>query len=317
MAFPMGSVASALKAGLDAVGSTEASVRVAVYVDASATRFLVETLRDMLVPETTGALVRVNRLEPDPVAPKPDTDVVIVITCGSDGLERSVQRLVVSGAPVCVVCESSVEVPFAGADTPMLGLVAATDPVHLEEALSRWILERTDKGSSFAANFPFMREAASDRVITQAALANMATGALFFIPGADYPVMALAQASMALELSRIFGYRLGPERGYEIAGTLAGGLALRALSRAICSRAPRASLVAKALIGGFGTYGMGRALAAVYDHGVDYTRINGALGSLASAARDMARGSGPDAHRARGGARATRDGREGCEGEVL
>ena len=107
---------------MDATLESDTPVRVAVYVDATAPHGMVAAVRDAFVPQTTSALVRVERLAADPVPPKADTDVVLVLTSGSDVLEDAVQRLVISGAPVCVVAESSVEAPFIEADTPLLGL---------------------------------------------------------------------------------------------------------------------------------------------------------------------------------------------------
>ena len=83
-------------------------------------------------------------------------------SCGSDRLESAVQELVIAGAPVCVLAESAVEVPFIEESTPMLGVVAATDKTYLLETLARWILDRTDKETAFAANFAFMRIAAAN-----------------------------------------------------------------------------------------------------------------------------------------------------------
>ena len=118
----------------------------------------------------------------------------------------------------------------------MLGVVAATDKTYLLETLARWILDRTDKETAFAANFAFMRIAAANRIITSCALTNMATGALVFLPGADYPVMALAQVGMLFELAAVFGRGIKPERGYEVAGVLAGGLVIRAVTARSSSR---------------------------------------------------------------------------------
>lgn len=282
MAIPVGAFANAFKLGIDTTMESDTPVRVAVYVDESASPFIVTTVRDALVPATTSALVRVSRLTEQPAVPKPDTDVVLVLSCGSDILEPAVRDLVVSGAPVCVVAESSVEAPFISVDTPVLGLVAATDAGHLTEALARWILDRTEKGTAFAANFAFMRDAAANRIITQAALANMASGALIFIPGADFPVMAFTQAGMVLQLSSAYGLGLKPERAYEIGAVLLAGLGLRGVSRLLCSRVPRASFAIQALVAGFGTYGMGKALAGAYERGIDYDPVNRAVsGALA------------------------------------
>lgn len=232
MKIPVDKLTRAFKMGASVKKDSDTPVRVSVYLDSSASRFLAETVRDAFVPQTTSGIVRVERLGEERIAPKTDTDVVLVLSCGSDRLESAVQELVIAGAPVCVLAESAVEVPFIEESTPMLGVVAAIDKTYLLETLARWILDRTDKEKAFAANFAFMRIAAANRIITSCALTNMATGALVFLPGADYPVMALAQVGMLFELAAVFGRGIKPERGYEVAGVLAGACDPRGHPRA-------------------------------------------------------------------------------------
>lgn len=290
MRLPLDTLAQALKLGVSAKRDSDAPVRVAVYVDATASPFIVSSVRDALVPQTTSALVRVERLAANPTAPRADTDVVLVLSCGSDHLQGAVQELVVSGAPVAVIAESSVEVPFIASDTPMLGLIAATDETYLLETLARWILDRTDKDVAFAANFPFMRIAAANRIITSCALANMATGAVVFMPGADFPVMTIAEIGMVLQLSAVFGYKLEPERGYEVAAVVGAGLVLRLAGRGLCKLTPRLSFVVRALVAAAGTYGMGKVFAGAYERGVDYSRLNEFLSSAGDFARSVRTG---------------------------
>lgn len=289
MRIPINKLADALKMGVTAIKDTDEPVRVSVFVDSSATPFLIETIRDAFVPQTTAALVRVQPLSGE-LSVKADTDISIVITCGSDDLQAAVQQIVVAGAPCAVVCESSVEAPFIVHDTPMLGLIASTNKTHLLETLARWILDRTDKDTAFAANFPFMRIAAAMRSITSCALTNMATGALAFIPGSDFPVMALAQLGMMFDLAGMFGKPIAPERGYEAAGILAGGLACRAFARAATRQVPRMGFVVKALVGAAGTVAMGRALMALYEHDIDYTPANDAVKRAAAGMKGVVGG---------------------------
>lgn len=274
MRVPVDKVASAVKMGAAAKREQDVPVRVAVFVDATATRFLIDTVRHALVPSTTSGLVRVDRLGENPVAIKPDTDVVLVLSCGSDRLQSAVQELVVGGAPVCVLCESSVEVPFIQSDTPVLGLIAAQDADHLLEQLSEWILDRTDKQTAFAACFDFMRRAASNRVIASVVAANALTGALIFIPGADYPVMTLAQIGMLFQLASTYDKPIRLERAYEAAGVVVSGLAVRAVARQLSSRAGYGAFAVKALCAAAGTYAMGRALTWVYESDIDYEPVN-------------------------------------------
>ena len=299
MRIPLDKMVGAFKVGADARRDADVPVRVAVYVDDTATPFLVGCVRDALVPQTTAGLVRVERLDAAPLAVKPDTDVALVLSCGSAHLQARVQEIVVAGVPCAVVAESSVEIPFIAQDTRMLGLIAATDEAHLLSSLAAWVLERTDKQTAFAANFTFMRTAAAHRAVSSAALANAATGALVFIPGADFPVMTIAQLGMLMQLASIFGKPLRLERGYEAAGVLAGAVALRAVARACAPRAGVGAFAVKAAVGGAGTYAMGRALTALYERDVDYAPLNDALAGIASRVRDVR---GP--HRADTGAEA-------------
>ena len=212
MKIPVDKLTRAFKMGASVKKDSDTPVRVSVYLDSSASRFLAETVRDAFVPQTTSGIVRVERLGEERIAPKTDTDVVLVLSCGSDRLESAVQELVIAGAPVCVLAESAVEVPFIEESTPVLGVVAATDKTYLLETLARWILDRTEKETAFAANFAFMRIAAANRIITSCALTNMATGALVFLPGADYPVMALAQVGMEEYQNRLIGRLSGGQQ---------------------------------------------------------------------------------------------------------
>ena len=89
-----------------------------------------------------------------PTQPKADTDVILVVTSGSDIVQAAVQELVISGAPVVVLAESSVEAPYIERDTPMLGLICATEADHLLDSLASWILSRTEKAMPLRPTSP-------------------------------------------------------------------------------------------------------------------------------------------------------------------
>lgn len=99
MKIPVDKLTRAFKMGASVKKDSDTPVRVSVYLDSSASRFLAETVRDAFVPQTTSGIVRVERLGEERIAPKTDTDVVLVLSCGSDRLESAVQELVIAGAP--------------------------------------------------------------------------------------------------------------------------------------------------------------------------------------------------------------------------
>lgn len=118
----------------------------------------------------------------------------------------------------------------------MLGLIAASDATHLLSSLARWILDRTDKDTAFAANFAFMRIAAAMRVVRSATMANLATGALFFMPGADFPVMTMTQLGMMLKLAGVFGKPMRSSARTRPPWCSPARSALRAGARAVARR---------------------------------------------------------------------------------
>ncbi|MDY4040587.1 MAG: hypothetical protein SOY67_00550 [Collinsella sp.] len=279
MGIPFDAVTGALKVLPSAKKDVDVPVRVAVFVEAGAPAGLIGLVREAFVPQTTSGLVRVERIGEGPVQVKGDTDLSIVIAAGTPRLQSAVQEIVIGGAPCAVIAEDAAAAPFITEDTPVLGLIAGADPERMKAALAHWIIERVDKQAAFAANFPILRVAAASGVITQAALGNALTGALVFIPGADFPVMTLAQLGMMAQLALIFGKPIRPERGYEAAGVVAAALLMRAAVRQLAHRAGPAAFAVKALAGGAGTYAMGWALTALYRGDVDYTRANEAVAS--------------------------------------
>ena len=81
MKIPVDKLTRAFKMGASVKKDSDTPVRVSVYLDSSASRFLAETVRDAFVPQTTSGIVRVERLGEERIAPKTDTDVVLVLPC--------------------------------------------------------------------------------------------------------------------------------------------------------------------------------------------------------------------------------------------
>lgn len=288
MAISLDSIVHVIKSAAQAKATSEGTVRVAVYVDSSATPFLIDTVREALVPQTTSASVRVERLEEEPAPVKEGTDAVLVLTSGSDFLQAAVGRLVAGGAPVAVLAESSVEVPFIHEDTRMLALICATDEAHLLGSLSRWILDHTEKDTAFAANFPFLRIAASSRAIATCVGTNVATALLPWPAGADLPAMTVSQLDMLFQLAGIYGKPMDGHRAYEAAAVVACAFGLRSVARAATKDMGRGGVVVKTAIAGAGTFAMGLGLSSFYQRDIDYGPLDAVVGRVAGAARGAA-----------------------------
>ena len=61
MKIPVDKLTRAFKMGASVKKDSDTPVRVSVYLDSSASRFLAETVRDAFVPQTTSGIVRVER----------------------------------------------------------------------------------------------------------------------------------------------------------------------------------------------------------------------------------------------------------------
>lgn len=280
MNIPLDKIIGTLKVLPTAKKDVDEPVRVAVFVDGSASADLIAAVRDAFVPQTTSALVRVERLGAEPVSLKADTDLSLVLTGGSEQLQGAVQEIVIGGAPTVIVTDDAAAVSFIREETPVLGYVAEPDRSRLQVELAHAIISRVEKRLAFAANFPFLRVAAASEVIRSAALGNALTGALVFIPGADFPVMTAAQLGMMAQLALVFGKPIRPERAWEAAGVVASAFLVRALARQLVRRAGPAGFAVKALVGGAGTWAMGWVLTQVYQSDIDYAPVNRAAARL-------------------------------------
>ena len=64
MKIPVDKLTRAFKMGASVKKDSDTPVRVSVYLDSSASRFLAETVRDAFVPQTTSGIVRVVWFRP-------------------------------------------------------------------------------------------------------------------------------------------------------------------------------------------------------------------------------------------------------------
>ena len=55
---------------------------------------------------------------------------------------------------------------------------------------------------------------------------------------------------MLFELAAVFGRGIKPERGYEVAGVLVGGLVIRAVTRALVKQTPHIGFAVKTTVAG-------------------------------------------------------------------
>lgn len=158
----------------------------------------------------------------------------------------------------------------AGVSSLMRKKDLSADEVYekLFDQLADWVMANCeDTRSAFAKAFAFAKSAEVDQITRRTAFENGVTGALFFIPGADFPVMTLNQLKMLVLIERSYGYGLDKKTIVEAAGVLIAALISKSVVHRLCARIPVLSWLFKTACGYFVTLAMGRIISSYCEGG--------------------------------------------------
>lgn len=294
--------------------------RVELVFDPTASNALVDKVIEAFVDVSSNAHVTDVVLDKKvPVIPK-DTDLVIVIGGDSLLLGDVVHVAEECDVPAVVVIERG-KTYFANdrrsaqayadmtlsantaptltgtAHTPGVGRgIDLENLVDLEldgesarplEQLGTWIVQNVpSKRLSLARAFPFIRHPLAVELAKQTTIQNGAIGLVFFVPGADMPLIALNQAKMVLQIAAVYDKEMSKERLGEVLAVMAGGFGCRAVARQLVARAPMLGWAIKPAVAASGTMGM--AIAAI-----EYYEENGKLHGLSDVAAKVAKKAAP------------------------
>ncbi len=132
--------------------------------------------------------------------------------------------------------------------------------------IGAWIVDVfRKKRNVFAACFPFLRFPLANELINATSLQNAGVGFVFFIPGADLPVMTLNQIRLVIQIAAIYGADLNFDRIKELAAVFGSAFGWRALARQLCDLIPGLGWALKAGVGYAGTQAVGRAAVAYFE----------------------------------------------------
>lgn len=294
--------------------------RVELVFDPTASNALVDKVIEAFVDVSSNAHVTDVVLDKKvPVIPK-DTDLVIVIGGDSLLLGDVVHAAEECDVPAVVVIERGktyfahdrrsaqayADMTLSANTAPTLTGTAHTpgvgrgidleNLVDLEldgesarplEQLGTWIVQNVpSKRLSLARAFPFIRHPLAVELAKQTTIQNGAIGLVFFVPGADMPLIALNQAKMVLQIAAVYGKEMSKERLGEVLAVMAGGFGCRAVARQLVARAPMLGWAIKPAVAASGTMGM--AIAAI-----EYYEENGKLHGLSDVAAKVAKKAAP------------------------
>jgi uncharacterized protein (DUF697 family) len=162
--------------------------------------------------------------------------------------------------------------------------VLATDVVPVKagqgfrlETIAQAIAARLgEHGAPLAGRVPLLRAAVAEQLVESFARKNGLVGAAVFIPGADFPLLALNEIRLMLRLAQAYGEEAGVERLPELVATVGAGLGLRALARELLGFVTVAGWALKGGVAYGGTRALGEAARARFELGATQQRAAGA-----------------------------------------
>ncbi len=243
----------------DAVESVRAALAEGAEPEAAARLLVTET-----VPDGDISALPSHRLETAAA-------LVLVVAPGEledDAFGERLERLAAAAPSMVLVLTRApgmaLSFPAAGVG-PRQVVGMAPDGRVPADVLGEAIAEAAgDESLALAAWLPAIRDVVCERLIRNTARQNGIIGLLFFVPGADMPVMTLNQARMLLKLAAAHGEPVGLERAVELIGVAGSGLGLRALARQLLCVVPGPGWLLKGGVGYGGTMAMGRAVKTYF-----------------------------------------------------
>ena len=173
---------------------------------------------------------------------------------------------------VVVLTEApGIEVSFPGVG-PSRVVGMAPGQLLPADVLAEAVADAAGDGAvALAAQLPVLRQQAVQQIIRRTSIQNAVVGCLFFIPGADMPVMTLNQARMVLRIAAAHGEPLGTERALELLSVIGSGFVFRGAARQLLDFLPGPGWVIKGSVAWSGTRALGEAARAYFDGSVRVT----------------------------------------------
>lgn len=175
------------------------------------------------------------------------------------------------GAVVMLTRAPGFEMTFPGVG-PGRVVGMSMDGTPPADLLAEAVVEAAgDQSVALAARLPALRDAACRHVIKKAARQNAVVGCIFFLPGADMPVMTLNEARMVLRLAAAHGEEVSVERALELLGVVGAGFGFRSIARQALDFMPGPGWLVKGAVAYGGTRALGSAARSYFNGEVRVT----------------------------------------------
>jgi uncharacterized protein (DUF697 family) len=285
------------KAVLEAVGLIEeqsaSPLRIAILVDASLDPALLAYAKEAFRPRTDNLDLTVRSYPTSLEYTDEDglsfltSDTVLVVLFGAEATDTGalLSRIRTTGIPAVVVAPDPAHLQQIArennSELDVLSLAVAQAPAsrqvddeveayfgRLFAALGDWIVREVPAASfALARALPFVRAPFVTNAIRATSLQNAAIAAVFFLPGADMPLLTLNQMKLFLRIAAVYDATLDMQRLQELALLLVGGFGFRALARRLVGVVPVLGWAIRGGIGYTGTLAVGMATREYFENG--------------------------------------------------
>jgi uncharacterized protein (DUF697 family) len=263
------------KALLEAVGLAEdqsvQEVTISVLVDTALDLALLTYAKEALRPLTENIHLSVQPYSEEPRSFAHDSALVIVLGATAPATGRVLVQALKEQVPAVVATLDPVALQTVARENfheiDALSIVTAAPASSEEErfanlfaALGAWIVrELPEERASLARALDFIRNPFVSNAIQATSLQNAAIAAVFFLPGADLPLLTVNQIKLFSQIAAAYGAELDQGRIKEIAVLLASGFGFRAIARKLIGVVPVLGWAVRGTVGYTGTMAIGLA----------------------------------------------------------
>ncbi len=153
----------------------------------------------------------------------------------------------------------------------------------LADEIGSWIVKaQPEKRLAFSIAYPFVKRPLSLEAVYSTSAQNAGIGLVFFLPGADLPLMVINQAKMVLQIAAAYGHTLSVDRIKELAAVLGSAFVFRTVARLTAGLVPGLGWAIKTAIAYGGTAAIGNAAVKYFENGGDMA----GLAAVVATARD-------------------------------
>jgi len=224
------------------LGMRNESLKLGLFLDPRLSDQTIDLIVRLFKPVSEKARVLVHVLSEDmTLGDHVSYDAAIFVVRTPDIAWHMVNGAVTQDLPTLVVVEEGLRRDAADIyQVSILDVASARKPDLLVAQMAGWFAENLkEHRMALAADFIFMRPALATTTINDTARQNAIIALVFFLPGADLPVMTLNQVKMILQLAFIYGEELTISRIAEAVVVVLSAYASRGAVRTLTEEKSR------------------------------------------------------------------------------